>query len=107
MAIGTGTESEHSGKGSEIMRIAYHRRRLADFWGGMRLSRELAGRERWPKERLREYQQQRLEAIVRHAAEHSPFYRERLSGVIGSGPIELSSLPAMDKTHVLPLLNLP
>jgi phenylacetate-CoA ligase len=83
------------------MRIGYHRRRLADFLGGMRLSRELAGRERWPKERLREYQQERLDAVVRHAVEHSPFYRERLSGVIGNGPVELSSLPVLDKTKMM------
>ena len=37
------------------MRIGYHRRRLADFLGGMRLSRELIEHERWPKGRLRRH----------------------------------------------------
>ena len=55
------------GKEEVVMRIGYHRRRLADFAGGMRLSRELVGRERWPKERLRQHQQERLDALVRHA----------------------------------------
>jgi imidazolonepropionase len=29
------------------------------------------------------------EGGVRHALEHTPFYRERLSGVVGGGPVEL------------------
>ena len=83
------------------MRIGYHWRRLADFAGGMRLSRELAEHERWPEERLRQHQQERLNAFVRHAVEHSPYYRERLSGVVGNGPVELSSLPVLDKTKMM------
>jgi phenylacetate-CoA ligase len=83
------------------MRIRYHRRRLADFAKGMRLSRELIGREHWPKERLRQHQQERLEKLVRHAIEHSPYYRERLLGVIGSGAVGLSSLPVMDKVGMM------
>jgi phenylacetate-CoA ligase len=83
------------------MRIGYHRRRLADFLGGMRLSRELAEHERWPKDRLRRHQQERLEVLVRHAVEHSPFYCKRLSGALGSGPVELSSLPMMDKARMM------
>jgi hypothetical protein len=83
------------------MRIAYHRRRLADFLGGMRLSRELIKHERWPKGRLRRHQQERLDALVRHAMRHSPFYRELLSGVVGNGPVELSRLPVLDKTRMM------
>ena len=84
-----------------VMRIGYHLRRLADFAGGMRLSRELISHERWPHERLREYQRERLNAFVRHATEHSPFYRELFSGVIGSGPVELECLPVLDKTKMM------
>jgi phenylacetate-CoA ligase len=83
------------------MRIGYHRRRLADFLGGMRLSRELIVHERWPKGRLRRHQQERLDALVRHAMRHSPFYRELLSGVVGNGPVELSRLPVLDKTRMM------
>jgi phenylacetate-CoA ligase len=78
-----------------------HRRRLADFAGGLRLSRELARRERQPREDLRLYQQQRLESVVRHAAGHSPFYRERLAGVVGEGPVELSRLPTLNKSEMM------
>jgi phenylacetate-CoA ligase len=40
-------------------------------------------------------------ALVRHAVEHSPYYRERLSGVIGTGPVELSRLPVLDKAQMM------
>jgi phenylacetate-CoA ligase len=83
------------------MRIGYHRRRLADFAGGLRLVRELAGRERWPRERLRRHQQERLEAVVHHAMRHSPFYRKRLEGWIGDGPVELKRLPVLEKTGMM------
>lgn len=83
------------------MRIGYHQRRLADFAAGLRLARELTERERWPQERLRRHQQGRLDALVRHAAEHSPFYRERLSEALGNGPVRPSRLPVMDKATMM------
>lgn len=86
------------------MRVGY-RRRLADVAGGLRLARGLAERERWPRERLRRYQQERLEAVVRHAAESSPFYRERLAGVVGAGPVELERLPELGKAEMMERLD--
>jgi putative adenylate-forming enzyme len=83
------------------MRIGYHRRRLADFAAGFRVAKRLTERERWPTERLRRHQQERLDALVRHAAGHSPYYRERLSGVVGIEPVELSSLPVMDRATMM------
>jgi putative adenylate-forming enzyme len=82
------------------MKIGY-RRRLADFAGGLRLQREFAKHEREPREELGLYQQQRLESVVRHAAMHSPFYRERLAGVVGEGPVALSHLPIIDKSEMM------
>ena len=83
------------------MRIWYHRRRLADFAGGLRLARELAERERWPKERLRRHQQERLETVVRHAVAHSPFYRQRLAGMVDEASVELERLPTLDKAEMM------
>ena len=83
------------------MRIGYHRRRLADFAGGLRLARELAARERWPKERLRRHQQERLETVVRHAVAHSPYYRQRLAGTVDEAPVELERLPTLDKAEMM------
>ena len=83
------------------MRVGYHRRRLVDFLGGMRLARELAGHERWPRERLGRHQRERLETLVGHAAGHSPYYRERLSGLVGSRHVELARLPLLDKARMM------
>ena len=84
------------------MRIGYHRRRrMADFAGGLRLARELAERERWPKERLRRHQQERLEAVVRHAVAHSPFYRQWLAGMVDDAPVGLERLPTPDKAEMM------
>jgi hypothetical protein len=51
------------------------RRRLTDFARAMRLARQLAPRERWPRERPASFQQWRLEELVRDARERSPFWR--------------------------------
>ena len=81
------------------MTLTYQRKRLADFAAGARLSRELAERERWPRERLARFQQQRLDELVRHAVAHSPFYRERIGRP--SGPVELGRLPTLEKATMM------
>jgi phenylacetate-CoA ligase len=81
--------------------LAYQRKRLRDFAAALRMSRELAERERWPVERLRAYQQERLDAVVRHAVAHSRFYRERFAGVVGDGPVDLARLPILDKAEMM------
>jgi putative adenylate-forming enzyme len=81
------------------MTLTYQRKRLADFAAGARLSRELAERERWPRERLARFQQQRLDELVRHAVAHSPFYRERIGRP--TGPVELGRLPTLDKATMM------
>jgi phenylacetate-CoA ligase len=83
------------------MRLRYHRRRLGDFAASLRLSRELSARERWPRERLERHQHERLDALVRHAAAHSPFYRDRLAGVLDDGPVPLDALPVLDKATMM------
>ena len=81
------------------MTITYQRIRLADFTAGARLSRELAERERWPRERLAHFQQQRLDELVGHAVQRSAFYRERIGRP--TGPVELGRLPTLDKTTMM------
>ncbi|MGH8899572.1 MAG: phenylacetate--CoA ligase family protein [Egibacteraceae bacterium] len=53
----------------------------------------------WPPERRREYQQARLETVVRHAAEQVPFYRTALGRREVSG-IRLTDLPVVDKIRL-------
>ena len=81
------------------MTLTFHRKRLADFVAGARLSRALAERERWPRERLARFQQERLDELVGHAVQRSVFYRERIGRP--TGPVELGRLPALDKATMM------
>lgn len=59
----------------------------------------------WPEERRRAYQQARLEAVVRHAAERVPFYRTLLGyramlGRRSVSSIRLTDLPVVDKLRL-------
>jgi phenylacetate-coenzyme A ligase PaaK-like adenylate-forming protein len=83
------------------VRLGYHAKRLADVTGGLREARLLAEGERWPRERIERHQREGVDAIVRHAVAESPFYRERLEGLVGPSPVELSALPALDKTTMM------
>jgi phenylacetate-coenzyme A ligase PaaK-like adenylate-forming protein len=60
-------------------------------------SRALTARERWPRERLERFQQERLEALVRHAAGRSPFWAERLP----RGRVRLGELPTLEKAEMM------
>jgi putative adenylate-forming enzyme len=83
------------------MNFAYQRRRLADMAAAVRAARSLAVQERWPVQRLREHQQERLDALVRHAVAASPFHRERLGPHVGDGPVRLADLPVMGKAEMM------
>jgi phenylacetate-CoA ligase len=77
--------------------MSYHLKRIADVGRALRVARQLAQRERWPRERLQEHQRDQLEALVRHAAALAPYYRDR----IPAGPVELADLPALDKATLM------
>jgi phenylacetate-CoA ligase len=78
-------------------RVGYRARRLRDVAAALGRARELKQRERWPRERLERFQQARLEALVRYAAERSPFWRERLP----AGRVRLDRLPTLDKATMM------
>jgi phenylacetate-CoA ligase len=80
-------------------KVHYQRRRLADVAAALRQARTQISREQGPRTQLAQHQQQRPEAVVRHAATHSPFYRRWLAetGPLGDGPVELQRLPVVDK----------
>jgi phenylacetate-coenzyme A ligase PaaK-like adenylate-forming protein len=59
------------------MSLSYHRKRFADVAAALKLSRELTQRERWPREQLDRFRQERFDALVEYATVHSPYYRER------------------------------
>jgi phenylacetate-CoA ligase len=77
--------------------MGYRMKRLQDFARGVRAAGELAERERWPRERLERFQRERLTELARHAAAHSPFWRERLP----SERVELSELPVLTKRELM------
>ena len=64
---------------------------------GVRASKELAERERWPRERLERFQQARLAELAGYAAERSPFWRER----IPRGRLDLAELPVLTKYELM------
>jgi phenylacetate-CoA ligase len=82
------------------MSLGYHRRRATDVAAGLREARAGADRERLTRERLERFQQERLDALVRHAARHSPYYRERLAGV-ADGRAHLEQLPTITKAEMM------
>ena len=75
----------------------YEATRLIDVARMLKAADRAAERERWPRERLARFQQERLETLVRHAVARSPYYRER----IGDGPVELAALPTLDKATLM------
>ena len=77
--------------------MGYRSKRLQDFTRGVRASKELAERERWPRERLERFQQARLEALAGYAAERSPFWRKR----IPRGRLDLAELPVLTKHELM------
>jgi phenylacetate-CoA ligase len=81
----------------------YHQRRLADTAAALRLARTQISREQGPRAQLADHQQQRLEAVVRHAATHSPFYRRWFdqTGALGAEPVELARLPVLTKSLLM------
>jgi putative adenylate-forming enzyme len=63
------------------------------------LAARMLERERWPRERLLEFQQARLREMVQHAVTASPYYRE----VIGdrASHVRLQTLPILTKATLM------
>jgi len=63
---------------------------------------EHVGRMGWARERIVEHQRAGLRALLRHAAEHSPFHARRLAGIDLDAvePGDLSALPVMTKAEM-------
>src|SRR3954447_4634888 len=84
-------------KRSLTMDFSYERKRLTEAARGLAQAGASAPRARWPAERRRASQQQRLEALARHAVEHSRFWRERLR----AAPVHLAALAVLDKATLM------
>lgn len=67
----------------------------------LRVAKTRESHDEWSFGRLRAHQRERLLAIVRHAATHSPYYRERFAGIELSDDLDLAALPRLDKATML------
>lgn len=76
-------------------------RRVPELVRALRAGRVLESHSEWSIERLRAHQRERLLATVRHAATHSPYYRERFAGLELSDDLDLAALPRLDKATML------
>jgi hypothetical protein len=83
------------------MRLGYQWKRLRDGLAGLSLSREMKQRDTWTRQELKEYQLERLSALVRHAKTNSPFYREHLDGVDLDRLSGIEQLPTTDKRTMM------
>jgi phenylacetate-coenzyme A ligase PaaK-like adenylate-forming protein len=83
------------------MDVSYHRKRMADFAAGMRVARELAARERLPRDELESHRRARLNHLARHAAQNSPFWADRLAGATRRGDVDLSAVPPLTKAELM------
>ena len=77
--------------------MGYRIKRLQDFARGVRESKALLERERWPRERLERFRQERLEQLTAHARERSPFWREW----IPAGQAHLADIEPISKTELM------
>jgi phenylacetate-CoA ligase len=64
------------------------------------IAQDMLSRERWPRARLLEYQQEKLRAIMEHAVANSPYYGELL-GDVPSGHITLAGVPTLTKQTLM------
>jgi phenylacetate-CoA ligase len=61
----------------------------------------LLARDRWPRERLLAHQQEALRALLRDAADRSPYYRELLGPVARAESLSLGDLPTLPKATLM------
>jgi phenylacetate-CoA ligase len=78
--------------------MGYRIKRLQDMARGIRQGKELISRERWSRERLERFQQERLGRLTRHAAARSRFWRERLPD---AGTARLADIPVLTKAELM------
>jgi phenylacetate-CoA ligase len=77
--------------------MGYRLKRLQDTVRGVREAKGLAERERWPRERLERFQQEKLAELAAYAMDRSAFWRERLP----RGRLRLTALPVLTKDELM------
>jgi phenylacetate-CoA ligase len=65
------------------------------------LAGEQLARDRWSRDRLLAFQQERLRALIAHAVAASPYYRELLGPDAAAGDVPLRELPTLPKAILM------
>jgi phenylacetate-CoA ligase len=93
---------EDVGGGKDLlMRIGYGLKKLHDFATAGMILRKLTAHDRWTRQDLLRFQQQRLASLVTYAIRHSPFYRELYGNIKMGGQLVLNELPIIDKATMM------
>ena len=71
--------------------------RTAELAALQSLGAELIARDAWSRHRVLELQRARLDALIAHAVERSPYYRD----AFGRGPFRLEELPTLPKATLV------
>lgn len=65
-----------------------------------RLANELVGHGAWTRDQLLAHQEEQLNALLRHAATRSPYYRDTIGDLVARGR-PLAEFPIMNKTKLM------
>jgi len=83
------------------MRVVYSIKRFQDFARSGLILKNLKAHDRWTREELFRFQQERLSALVARAVHHSPFYQELYRNIRDYRQINLIDLPVIDKATMM------
>lgn len=83
------------------MRIGYHLKRVQDGLSSIVLARDFFSRDQWTIQELAAFQHQRLRSVVKHAVNHSEFYRDLYAHIDPHKPFLLEQLPVLDKKTMM------
>lgn len=76
-------------------------KQIEDVAGALLRAWHLGAHDGWTRAQLARHQQTKLEAMVRHAAAHSPFYRQLYAGLPLDRIVDLETLPTVDKADIM------
>src|SRR4051812_13195412 len=86
-------------KGVEVTQTGVGAAAASTAQGGVSgLVSELLARDRWSRERVLAHREEHLRALLRHAVEHSPYYRETIGDADG---VDVEALPTLPKATLV------
>jgi len=83
------------------MSFSYQFKRIQDVLRADMMLTRLKRREKWTREKLKNFQRRQVSSLVSHAIRSSPFYRELYRDIRIDGKMALSDLPVIDKATMM------